>query len=168
MAIRFAVFVTEQGYDADVEVDDKDAGSDHLLGQLDGRDVAVVRLFPPLAKLGRLAVVSSSRGTGAGKLMMEALEEHVKSGKGNMGQWRRELARTGSLPAEEERGSVKIQANVQKHAERFYSKRGYVAEGEDFLEVSGLDWPEGRGELRLLRFCAGGTAACQDDQGGQG
>lgn len=144
MAIRFAVFVTEQGYDADVEVDDKDAGSDHLLGQLDGRDVAVVRLFPPLAKLGRLAVVSSSRGTGAGKLMVEALEEHVKSGKGKMGEWRRVLARTGSLPAEE-RGRVKIQANVQKHAERFYSKCGYVAEGEDFLEVSEADWPTGGG-----------------------
>lgn len=58
---------------------------------------------------------------------MEVLEEHVQSGNGKMGEW---LKAQGG----QEEG-VKVQANVQKHAEGFYAKCGYSPVGEDFLEV---------------------------------
>lgn len=124
----------------------KDVDSDHLLLiSPSGHDIGTVRLFPPLVKLGRLAVSSSTRGTGAGKVMMEVLEEHVKKGRGRMGEWARSEEGRRSV---EGGGGVRVQANVQKHAEGFYAKCGYTGEGDDFLEVSDCSSPEVRARVK--------------------
>ncbi|KAI5475066.1 acetyltransferase GNAT family [Pseudohyphozyma bogoriensis] len=120
--IRVEVFVTEQGYDLGDEIDDKEEGSDHLLLLYNGIPTGTIRYYPPMSKLGRLAVLRSARGIGAGKVLVEALEEHLKS-------------RTGKSAAfTEGKKEVDIVANAQKYVEVFYNRLGYVTEGPDFLE----------------------------------
>lgn len=94
----------------------KDEHCDHLLlVSSSGQDVGVVRLFPPTLKLGRLAIVKSQRGTGAGKQFMNLIESFICSGQGKSGNL---LKQTG----EWEIGKATIQCSSQKEARPFYEK----------------------------------------------
>ncbi len=73
-AIRIAVFQEEQGVDAALEFDGKDAISEHLIAYLNGEVVGTARiryLDDKTAKIERLAVLSTARGQGIGKKIME-------------------------------------------------------------------------------------------------
>ncbi|GJN92176.1 hypothetical protein Rhopal_005206-T1 [Rhodotorula paludigena] len=125
--IRYKVFVEEQGYDAAIEVDALDPLCDHLLltvQRADGTlaDVGTLRFYPPKLKLGRVAVHKAFRGTGAGKRLCEALEEHVRERRGKTG----DVLRGKDV--------VVIQAHAQKIAEKFYTKIGWNVQGPDFVE----------------------------------
>ncbi|GAA5972068.1 hypothetical protein JCM21900_000648 [Sporobolomyces salmonicolor] len=127
MAVRFKVFVEEQGYDAAIEVDEKDPECDHLLLTAlkeDGtvEDVGTVRWYPPLSKLGRLAVHAHYRGTGAGRILCLALEEHLRERKGR------------SKAVNRGKGAAELVAHSQSHAEGFYLKLGWTRVGGEFLE----------------------------------
>lgn len=63
------------------------------------------------------------RGTGAGKRLCEALEEHVRERRGKTG----DVLRGKDV--------VVIQAHAQKIAEKFYTKIGWNVQGPDFVEV---------------------------------
>lgn len=123
----------------------KDPDSDHFVLFKDGAPIGTIRYFPPLAKLGRLAVLKEGRGVGAGRLLCDALEEHLVHRRGKAGV-------AHALDSQ-----VTIVANSQAHAQvslvrgrttckaliwlrscsqGFYAKLGYTAEGELFLEVS--------------------------------
>ncbi|ORY53242.1 GCN5-related N-acetyltransferase [Rhizoclosmatium globosum] len=65
MAIRLEVFCDEQGFSADIEVDEMDAVSTHFL------------LFPS-ADIGRVAVLKAGRMKGAGKALMLGVENEAR------------------------------------------------------------------------------------------
>lgn len=77
-AIRRSVFQEEQGVDPQLEFDGLDKAAIHLLAYLDNRPVGTARvryLNEQVAKIERLAVLSTARGLGIGKkLMQEAIE----------------------------------------------------------------------------------------------
>lgn len=77
-AIRRSVFQEEQGVAPELEFDGLDQTSIHLLAYLNERAVGTARiryLNEQVAKIERLAVLSTARGLGIGyKLMQEAIE----------------------------------------------------------------------------------------------
>ncbi|GAA5982280.1 hypothetical protein JCM11641_006248 [Rhodosporidiobolus odoratus] len=94
LAVRVAVFVDEQGFSMEDEIDDKDETSDHLLlvaTNEDGseEDAGTIRWWPkpdtsPSAgKLGRLAVNKKFRGDKFGKELILRLRS--TSGRGRFG-----------------------------------------------------------------------------------
>ncbi|GAA5862407.1 hypothetical protein JCM1840_004171 [Sporobolomyces johnsonii] len=131
LAIRIAVFVDEQGFSMDDELDDKDATSDHLLlvaTNEDGteEDAGTIRWWPKPGKsegkMGRVALHKKFRGGGTGKLLVVALEEHLRSRRGKGG-----IASTGQ-------SKLLSIAHSQAYAQGFYERAGYVREGDLFLE----------------------------------
>ena len=121
-AIRYTVFVEEQGVAADLERDDRDATADHFVAHLAGRPVGAVRLVEeppgfegadpslgPVAHLGRLAVLAEARGTGLGVLLVRAVEGRAA-----------------------ERGLRLVYLGAQQHAIGFFERLGYHAYGEEF------------------------------------
>ncbi|KAF9910482.1 hypothetical protein BX616_010848 [Lobosporangium transversale] len=114
--VRFKVFIDEQGYDAAIEVDDIDSQCLHWLA-VDQSDQAVgtARLYkysPTVGKVGRVAVLSSTRGSGLGRLLMEEIEKYVV----------------------ENTEFEKLALSSQVPRKGFYEKVGFVAQGEVYLE----------------------------------
>ncbi|WP_062518408.1 GNAT family N-acetyltransferase [Demequina gelatinilytica] len=133
MRVRFEVFVEEQGVSPDMERDaqDDDPRTVHVI--VHGEDGAVLgtgRLLAPhtdgfhadhgamdpaTPHIGRLAVLAAARGTGAGRVLMEALEAEA-------------LARHGVG------GRVRVELSAQDQALPFYARLGYVAHGDGYLD----------------------------------
>lgn len=113
-AVRVAVFVGEQGISRSDELDDFDASATHCVGYVDGAPVAAGRLllFDGYAKIGRMAVLASHRGTGLGALVLDALE---REGVG--------------------RGMRCFKLSAQLHARGFYERCGYTAHGDVYDDV---------------------------------
>ncbi|GAA5918296.1 hypothetical protein JCM1841_002153 [Sporobolomyces salmonicolor] len=131
LAIRIAVFVDEQRFSLEDELDDKDATADHLLlvatnGDGTEEDAGTIRWWPKPGKregkMGRVALHKKFRGGGTGKLLVMALEEHLRSRRGKGG-----IASTG-------RSNLLSIAHSQAYAQGFYERAGYVREGDLFLE----------------------------------
>jgi len=119
LAIRHEVFVVGQDVPPDLEVDGLDPVCTHLLAERrapDGswRALGTARLRPRegVAKAERVAVLDAARGTGLGRLLMEALE----------GEARR-------------LGYREVVLNAQVQVLPFYLGLGYVAEGPIFDEA---------------------------------
>ncbi|MCZ6463919.1 MAG: GNAT family N-acetyltransferase [Proteobacteria bacterium] len=113
-AIRRQVFVEGQGVPEAIDRDGLDGACTHFLAHWNQRPVGTARLrpLPGEAKAERVAVVEAVRGLGVGRLLMEALETHA--------------ARTG-FP--------RLVLHAQESAIDFYTRLGYEAEGERFLEA---------------------------------
>ncbi len=110
--IRFEVFVEEQKVPREIELDENDAPSLHALAyDRQGRAVATGRLLPD-GHIGRIAVLRSRRGTGAGSAILRALMDAAKA-----------------------RGDRSVALSAQTHALDFYRKHGFVPEGEAFEEA---------------------------------
>ncbi|KAF8944806.1 hypothetical protein BGZ52_010266, partial [Haplosporangium bisporale] len=79
---RYKVFSDEQGYDRSVEVDGLDSECLHWVAvDENGQGIGTARLYkysPTVGKIGRVAVLSSTRGSGLGRQIMEALEKYVR------------------------------------------------------------------------------------------
>jgi ElaA protein len=73
-ALRHQVFVVEQGYTAEGEVDALDPVSHHLLAHEDGVPVATARIHidGDTAKIGRVCVIAARRGIGLGADLVNA------------------------------------------------------------------------------------------------
>ncbi|RKE18638.1 GNAT family N-acetyltransferase [Streptomyces sp. TLI_171] len=117
--VRHEVFVVEQNVPEELEYDEYDATSLHLLAVgADGAALGTARLISgseALGKtggiegrvlLGRLAVVKAARGTGLGVRLVRAVEE---------------LGR--------EHGAREVELHAQVQALGFYERLGYAAEG---------------------------------------
>ncbi|MFH8793115.1 GNAT family N-acetyltransferase [Streptomyces sp. NPDC017941] len=126
-AVRREVFVAEQGVPEDVEYDEYDAVAVHVLavraddgvpvgaGRLLTGAAAVVKNGDPdtgVGALGRLAVVRSARGLGAGAALVRAIEDAARA-----------------------RGLTAVDLHAQTHALGFYERLGYVAYGAEFLDA---------------------------------
>lgn len=121
-AIREIAFIEEQRIAPEVERDDADETAFHVLAYEHGHAVGTGRLVlltaPPegesgsFGRIGRIAVMKSSRGKGLGRQILGALEE--------------EAAR---------RGLDAVTLHAQVWLRGFYEKAGYAAVGESFEEA---------------------------------
>ncbi len=111
-AIRYAVFVVEQGIPAELEWDEMDAVCLHAVAYDEhGNSLGTGRLLPD-GHVGRMAVKKNARGYGVGGALLDALVE---------------LAR--------QRGDKCVMLNAQTSAEAFYAVHGFAREGAEFLDA---------------------------------
>lgn len=103
-ALRHEVFVLEQGYTEEGEVDDLDPVSYHLLAVEDGTPIATARVYldRTTAKIGRVCVIRSRRGAGLGADLINA-----------------------AVALAAEKGAAQATLGAQVHAIGFYEKLGF-------------------------------------------
>ena len=121
-AVRLQVFVQEQGIPEAEEWDEDDAQAVHaVVSNLAGLPLATGRLIlsgehpcdgPHHARIGRMAVLRSSRGIGLGRRVLDAL-----------------------MQAARERGVRHLSLHAQVSAMSLYAQAGFTAQGEVFDEV---------------------------------
>lgn len=109
--VREAVFVREQGVDPAIEWDKQESSAQHFLILCEGEAVGTGRITPA-GKIGRMAILKSARGTGLGFRLLESICKYAR-----------------------EQGFESVYLHAQRHAEGFYRKAGFVAEGEVFTEA---------------------------------
>lgn len=110
--IRREVFIMEQGVPAELELDDHDATARHFLALApDGEPIGTARLLPS-GRIGRVAVLSSWRGKGIGRVLM-----------------------TEVLRAACEPGLPRPHLHAQVPTIPFYESLGFVVCGEGFEEA---------------------------------
>jgi YbgC/YbaW family acyl-CoA thioester hydrolase len=116
--IRTAVFIEEQGIPKEMEWDeaDPDPGCVHAVAyNRFGQPLATGRLLehvPGVAKIGRMAVSQTMRGSGVGHAVLEAL-----------------------MKAARESGYREAVLHAQMSAAAFYTRAGFVTRGAMFEEV---------------------------------
>lgn len=133
MRVRFTVFVDEQGVSPDMERDaqDDDPRTVHVIvDDGTGTVLGTGRLLAPHTDefhadhggmdpanphIGRVAVLARARGTGAGRVVMEALH-------------------AAALEHHGVDGRVRVELSAQDQAMPFYARLGYVAHGEGYLD----------------------------------
>ena len=116
-AIRYAVFVKEQGIPVELEIDDYDPIAEHTLAFVDGQCVATARVYldeqnPSKAKIGRMAVLKEFRGQGIGTALLG------------------ESIRAGMM-----QGASIFELHAQQSAVPFYAKLQFKPDGAIFDEV---------------------------------
>jgi YbgC/YbaW family acyl-CoA thioester hydrolase len=114
--IRTEVFVQEQRIPAELEWDEADAGCVHAVAyNRFGMPLATGRLLehvPGVAKIGRMAVARTMRGSGVGRGVLDAL-----------------------MQAARERGFREAVLHAQQTAASFYSRAGFAPRGPMFEEA---------------------------------
>ncbi len=110
-AVREEVFIREQGVPANMEWDELDAQSRHVVAMADGLAIGTGRLLPD-GHIGRMAVLREWRGQGAGSALLTSLLE---------------IARGRSMR--------RVRLNAQVQALPFYLRHGFQAQGEEFAEA---------------------------------
>ena len=110
LAVRTAVFVAEQGFPQDLEVDEEDAGAQHFIAEVDGRAIGTARLTRH-AQIGRMAVLQPYRNSGVGSQLMTAIIKHAG-----------------------DTGVERLYLHAQCHAIDFYTRFGFMVSGAIFME----------------------------------
>ncbi len=111
-AVREPVFLVEQNVPADLEWDDLDPRSRHVIARdLQGRPIGTGRLTPE-HKIGRMAVLPQWRGRGVGAVMLQRLLEMARG-----------------------LGYAEVKLHAQTHAMPFYARAGFTPEGDTFMEA---------------------------------
>ena len=123
LSVRYDVFVSEQGVPAELERDDMDPLCIHAVAyDADGAPAGTGRLLPD-GHIGRMAVHRHARGTGVGRLLLEAL-----------------MAR-GIAD-----GHKRLVLSAQTHAQGFYARSGFTAHGEITMDA-------GIPHIEMVRDC---------------
>ncbi len=115
MAIRFKVFVDEQEVPEDLEIDELEADSHHLVLYVDRKPVATARIYEiddGYYKIQRVAVYKDQRGKGYGAQAIQEAEKKIR-----------------------ELGGTKIILGAQLHALPFYEKLGYQVSSEEYMDA---------------------------------
>lgn len=115
--IRRRVFIEEQSIPEAEEWDDKDMLADHFLAHAEGRALGTARAYTDGAaiRIGRIAVLPEGRGKGLGRDMLLTALNHGAA-----------------------QGFTAAVLDAQLHAIAFYEGLGFVAEGEEFDDGSGI------------------------------
>ncbi|VCU57235.1 GNAT family acetyltransferase YjcF [Tritonibacter mobilis] len=118
LKLRFEVFVDEQGVPVEEERDALDDTATHLLALQDGTPVGTARIVfqDDTAKIGRVCVVKSARGTGLGAKLIEACVSVARN----------------------QAGITRAKLGAQTHAIGFYEKLGFEVYGPVYLDA-GID-----------------------------
>ena len=115
--VRHIVFVDEQGFASEIEIDENDPAAHHIVVYDEqGTPVATARTFPESPGssrfiIGRVAVLKEFRGTGLGTFIMNETEK---------------------LAAKLGASCIKLGSQIQ--AAEFYQKCGYTEFGERYFE----------------------------------
>ena len=115
-AIRTQVFIEEQNIPAEMEWDAADAQAVHALASNRfGLPLATGRLLqhaPGVARIGRMAVSQTVRGSGVGRAVLDALSAVAQ-----------------------QRGDHEIVLHAQTSAQAFYARSGFSPRGAVFEEA---------------------------------
>lgn len=111
MAVRTTVFVMEQGIPLEIEQDEWDAKSIHVLLSINSKDVGTGRLLPT-GYIGRVCVIKEFRGTGEGRKIMTALIEEAQK-----------------------QGMNEVALSSQVQAADFYKSLGFEQVSEEYEEA---------------------------------
>ncbi len=116
--LRRIVFIEEQGVSEADELDDQDDRATHFLATEEDIPIGTARMLisGDTAKIGRVCVLMSHRGTGLGAA----------------------LIRTAVDAARKEPGVRFAKLGAQVHAMGFYEKLGFVAQGPVY-DDAGID-----------------------------
>lgn len=110
--VRHEVFVVEQSVPLDEELDDLDSACLHVVVyDRDRTPLGTGRLLPD-GHIGRMAVRRSARGLGLGSKMLQCLVDEARR-----------------------RGHLEVALAAQLHAQGFYARHGFVAEGAVFQDA---------------------------------
>jgi len=113
IAVRQAVFIGEQRVPEELEWDELDATSQHVVALDSGtRDPVGCGRLTPDRSIGRIAVMPAWRKRGVGAALMRTLMENARA-----------------------RGLSSVTLHAQTHALEFYRSFGFVAEGDEYLEA---------------------------------
>jgi len=115
LALRHQVFVGEQNVPVEEEQDELDPIATHLLAMGDGLPLGTARIVyrGDVAKIGRVCVVKSARGTGLGA----------------------DLIKASIQIAQKQPGVTKAKLGAQLHALGFYEKLDFSAFGPVYLDA---------------------------------
>ena len=108
--IREQVFIQEQHISPEDEWDAQDAIALHFVVYIAGQAVATARLLENHS-IGRVAVLTSHRGLGVGKVLMQAVIAYAQ---------------------QQQRPFLVLSSQV--HAQAFYQALGFIQEGEEYLD----------------------------------
>lgn len=116
-AVRRAVFIEEQQIPEAEEWDDHDATCTHYLAEDAVGPAGTARLIAKgdTAKIGRVAVMPTHRGTGLGLKIMETVMHDARDA-----------------------GFARAELESQTYAIPFYERLGFVAEGAEYDDGSGI------------------------------
>lgn len=114
--LRMEVFVREQGVSAEIEMDEFDPICRHVVAfnRFD-QAVATGRLLthaPGVARIGRMAVDRTVRGSRVGRLVLDNLVETAR-----------------------QRGDKEVVLHAQSHAQNFYARAGFTPVGQPYEEA---------------------------------
>ena len=110
-ALREEVFIREQSVPANLEWDEYDPQSCHIVAMADDVPIGTGRLRPD-GHIGRMAVLRPWRGMGAGSALLTGLMEIARA-----------------------LGMRRVMLNAQIQALPFYLRHGFQPEGEEFLDA---------------------------------
>ena len=112
LGVREAVFVLEQHVPRDMEIDDDDPRSVHVLARAqDGTPIGSGRLTPE-GSIGRVAVLRGWRGRGVGTLVLQTLLDQARA-----------------------RRLTAVSMHAQRDAVPFWLQHGFASVGEEFEEA---------------------------------
>lgn len=109
--IREKVFIEEQKVPADIEWDEHETSAQHFLVFYNDKPVGTGRITGD-GKIGRMAVLPSARGIGAGLQLLKFICRFARV-----------------------EGQKSVYLNAQCQAEPFYERAGFAQEGEVFNEA---------------------------------
>ena len=110
--LRETVFVIEQGVSSRIEWDGRDHLCEHAIALTNSDVIIGTGRMLPSGHIGRIAVLSSYRGQGIGKILIDQLITMAK-----------------------EAGLGVIYLNSQMNAKSFYQRFGFVAKGPVYMDV---------------------------------
>ncbi len=114
-SVRYTVFVDEQQVPAEEEIDQFEDDAEHVVLYDDNQKptgAGRVRIVDGIGKLERICVLSSNRKNGAGRIIVDKLEELAI-----------------------QQGVSKLKLNAQTHAISFYEKLGYEVVSDEFMDA---------------------------------
>jgi predicted GNAT family N-acyltransferase len=117
LAVRWRVFVEEQGVPPELEHDAADATSAHVLAEVSSEVVGTGRLVVDAdgARIGRVSVLPDFRHRGIGSQIVAALESEAAA-----------------------QGFAEVTLHAQTYVQELYDKNGYTVSGPTFQEA-GID-----------------------------
>lgn len=115
LAIRYKVFVEEQKVPADLEIDEFEESSLHLVLYAENDPIATARIYElanDIYKVQRVAVLKEHRTSGIGTILMKEIEQKAKIRK-----------------------AKELTLGSQNTAIPFYEKLGYQISSEEFMDA---------------------------------
>ncbi|MED1472049.1 GNAT family N-acetyltransferase [Bacillus salipaludis] len=113
-SVRRTVFIDEQNVPEEEEIDQHEEEATHFVMYHEGSPIGAgrFRLVDGFGKVERICIMKQARGTGAGKTIMNGIEDYARK-----------------------MGIQKLKLNSQTHAIPFYGGLGYEVVSEEFMDA---------------------------------